>query len=318
VHADPTVPIAWWPTQRRRGSAHPRLVRVARERDARRRPDPRHDVGLGHAPRRLQQQVAGGGGDPAAQHDHVGIEGVDGVGDADADPLAQDAQALQRAFVALVGELDRLLAVLQAALLRERVQATSRAERLERRGLGRTRLRGGRAGRQVRGHDLVPELGGRPGRAAVDAPVDHDAAADARPDSEHHEMAGDEGAIVRVGLGQGRAVGVVVDVDRDAEPLAQQVAQRDAGERDVHAEAGGAGGEVDRARDGDPDGVGSTCRADGGHELLEELLLVVAVGGPAADLRQPRPLEDCDGDLRAADVHTDESLSHVGFLSDSA
>ena len=64
-----------------------------------------------------------------------------------------------------MGELDRLLAVLQAALLRERVQPTAGAERLEGRGLGRTRLRGGRAGREVRGDDLVPELS-----AAPDAP----------------------------------------------------------------------------------------------------------------------------------------------------
>ena len=191
-------------------------------------------------------------------------------------------------------------------------------ERLQGRGLGRARLRGGRAVRQVRADDLMPELRCRAGRAAVDAAVDHDAAADAGPDGQHHEMARDEGAVVRVGLGERRAVGVVVDVHRDAEPLAQQVAQRHACERDVHAEARRAGGEVDRARDGDADGVRGARRADGGHELLEELLLVVAVGRPAADLRQPRPLEGRDGDLRAADVHTDESLSHGEFLSDSA
>ena len=166
--------------------------------------------------------------------------------------------------------------------------------------------------------DLMPELRCRAGRAPVDAAVDHDAAADAGPDGQHHEMAGDEGAVVRVGLGERRAVGVVVDVHRDAEPLAQQVAQRHACERDVHAEPRRAGGEVDRAGDGDADGVRGARRADGGHELLEELLLVVAVGRPAADLRQPRPLEGRDGDLRAADVHTDESLSHGEFLSDSA
>ena len=39
--------------------------------------------------------------------------------------------------VALVGELDGLLAVGQAALLRERVQPAAGAERLERRGLRR-------------------------------------------------------------------------------------------------------------------------------------------------------------------------------------
>ena len=42
----------------------------------------------------------------------------------------------------------------------------------------------------------MAELGCRAGRAAVDAAVDHDAAADAGADGQHHEMAGDEGAVV--------------------------------------------------------------------------------------------------------------------------
>ena len=72
-----------------------------------------------------------------------------------------------------------------------------------------------RAVGEVGGDDDVAELGRGAGGAAVDAPVDDDAAADAGADGDHHERAGDEVEVVVVGLGERGDGRVVVDEGRD-------------------------------------------------------------------------------------------------------
>jgi hypothetical protein len=217
-----------------------------------------------------------------------------------------------------VGPADGLLAIRHAARTGERVQAAAGGEVLQRRRLRELVARLGCAVGEVRADDLVAQLRGRARRAAVDPAVDDDAAADPGADREHHEVAGERGPVVGVGLGERGAGGVVVDVHGHAQTLAQRRAQRDARERDVHAEAGRARGEVDGAGHRDPDRVGGTRGLDGGDELVEELLLGVAVRGRGPDLVQHRALERRHRDLGPTHVDTDEALSHGSFLSDSA
>ena len=68
----------------------------------------------------------------------------------------------------------------------------------------------------------VPDLPGEPRRAHLDAPVDHDAAADAGSEGDHHHMAEPAGRAQPV-LGQHGQVGVVVHQhDPAVQPLRQQ------------------------------------------------------------------------------------------------
>ena len=59
--------------------------------------------------------------------------------------------------------------------------------------------------------DRVTELARGAGRAAVDPPAEDEAAADAGPDREHHQVVGDRPQLLVVGLGQRRDGRVVVD-----------------------------------------------------------------------------------------------------------
>ena len=76
-------------------------------------------------------------------------------------------------------------------------------------------------------HD-VAELGPAP----VQLPVDHDAAAAARPQRQHHDRLR-PAAGARHELGIGRGVRVVLDADRKVEPLRHPAAQVEALQRDV-------------------------------------------------------------------------------------
>ena len=101
-------------------------------------------------------------------------------------------------------------------------------------GCGKRSAAGGAPLGQVEPDDDVAQLGRGAGRPAEDAPVDHDAAADAGADREHHEVAGGEPELLVVGLGEGRYGRVVVDEHRQARALAEHLAEGDVGQRDVH------------------------------------------------------------------------------------
>ena len=70
-----------------------------------------------------------------------------------------------------------------------------------------------RAGRPGRVDHHVADLAGEARRADLDAPVDHDAAADAGAEGDHHDVAVPAGGAQAV-LGQHGQVGVVLDDDR--------------------------------------------------------------------------------------------------------
>ena len=119
--ARPRARVELLPGEQRR-AAHAGLRPVARQADLR----PGADAGQREAPRHLagglEQQLAGRA-DAAADHDDVGIEGVDRVGDADAQPLAEDVDRLQGAGSPLARGLDRAGPSGEAALAAERVRA---------------------------------------------------------------------------------------------------------------------------------------------------------------------------------------------------
>src|SRR5947199_281993 len=98
-----------------------------------------------------------------------------------------------------------------------------------------------RARRPVRVDREVTELGAETVGAPEDPATGHDAASHARAEREHHELACPDLLCLR----QRGAVGVVVHVDRDAEAAAELLAQRDAGEWDVHARDDRAGRVLD-------------------------------------------------------------------------
>ena len=135
--------------------------------------DAAQDVLLRGLAGRAEQQLARRAARAAADDDDVGIEGVDDVGDADAQPLADDAQALQAGLLAALGGLDRAGAVGQPALGGQRVEpVVAGGQPLERARL-REAAAVGRAVAEVGADDQVAELGGGAGRSAVDAAVDH-------------------------------------------------------------------------------------------------------------------------------------------------
>ena len=200
-------------------------------------------------------------------------------------------------------------AVHEAAGGGEAVQRPPGGEPLERAGLGEA-LGRRRAVLEVGADDDVPELGGRSGRPAVDPSVDHYPAAYPGADREHHEMSDVDLRVGPVGLGDRRDGGVVVDVDRQAEALAQDLAQRDLLQRDVDRGAGHPPGEVHDARDADADRVGGQLLLDRLDELLDERVGRRRLGGADAGLAEAAVLEDGRRDLRAADVEAHQP-AHV-------
>jgi hypothetical protein len=112
------------------------------------------------------------------------------------------------------------------------VERGSRGDTLERPGL-RKPLGRGEPHAQIGGHQRVTELTRSAGGAAINASAEHEAAADAGPDGDHHEVFGDHSKLLVVSLGECRDRRVVVDEHRNPEPLPQHLANRDIDERHV-------------------------------------------------------------------------------------
>ena len=200
---------------------------------------------------RLQQQVAGRD-HAAADHDHVGLEDVGEARQATPSrlpissktPIAVASPASAASVTALPSTVSPAASIarrapspgsLSAAALPLAPERRAGGQRLDAAAAGAVAL----AGRAVGLDHGVAELGAGAGRAAVDLAVEDQAAADPGADRQHHRVVGAAGGAVEV-LGQGGDVGVVVDEDGQADPLADQVADRQVVERQVDG------------RDGDP------------------------------------------------------------------
>jgi hypothetical protein len=252
-----------------RGAAHAGLVAVAREADGRLGPDAWQDEARRALLGGLEQQVARGA-HAAADDDLIGIEGVDRVGDADSESLTQSFDRGDGLLVAGLRGLHDVGALADPGGLAELVELAARGKAFERSGLRRLRTRLRWPGLEVPADDLVPELTGRPGRAAEDPPADDDAAADPGAHREHHKALGDWAQILVVGLGERRDGRVVVDEDGHLQVLGELAAQRDMLQRDVHRAARGTRGEVHDRRDADPHGGCGTVVGNESFELRDE------------------------------------------------
>ena len=167
---------------------------------------------------------------------------------------------------------------------------------------------------EVHADDHVPHLRCGAGRAAKQAAVEDQPAADPGADREHDQMPAAQGAIL-VGLRERGARAVVVDEHGQPEALGEQRAQREVGERDVHAEADPARLELDDARD--PDADGANLRqpepVDHADHLIEQRLRAVQsrrldpLGGQAS--RD----ETCHRDLRSPHVDADVLVRDHGL-----
>ena len=133
----------------------------------------------------------------------------------------------------------------RAALAAER---RARGERLDAAAAGAVAL----AGRAVDLDHHVAELGAGAGGAAVDLAAEDQAAADPGADRQHHRVFGAARGAVEM-LGEGGDVGVVVDEDRQAGALADEVADRQVVDRQVDRGDRDAAVVVDRRRDAEAD-----------------------------------------------------------------
>ena len=172
---------------------------------------------------------------------------------------------------------------------------------------------------QVRADQGVPELAGGPGCPPVHAPVQHEPAADARPDRDHHEVLDDHAGAV-VGFREGRAVRVVVHEHRKAEPLFENRPQRDVRELHVHAPLHSAGRELDHRRDPDADGrrLPAANGFDRAGDLVDQRVGTRRRGREDLWRASSRlPCRVADRELGPADVDADQLPAHP-FNSASA
>ncbi len=164
----------------------------------------------------------------------------------------------------------------------------------------------------------MAELAGGAARTPVQLAVRDDAAADAGAQGEHDHLArAAAGAVAK--LGEAGHVGVVVDHDRHAVALAEQIAQGHVAQRQVGRQHDAAGAKVDHRRRADAERVD---RAVLGHGLVEATVQVVEAGtgrlggGGAARAGQDAEgiVDQPDGELGSAEIDTDDGTrrTHAG------
>jgi hypothetical protein len=164
-------------------------------------------------------------------------------------------------------------------------------------------------------HD-VAELGPRPGRAAEDLTAEDQPPTDPGADRQHHRRRFAARRPIAV-LGQGSDVAVVVEEDRQADRLGDQVADRQVDQRQIDRGDRFAALLVDRRRDAEPDrgGVraGVARRLHLADQQLDHLVLGLAVGSLPALPQSLDTGQDADLRLRPAEVDPDRlGLAHPG------
>jgi hypothetical protein len=289
------------------GADHPRAVAYPGQRDLQPLEAGRKGARAHLLDRGVEEQVGCRRPEPAADDDVLGLEDVHQARHRDAEPPAQIGQVPLGRRIAGPRALLDLLAGHAGGALEGAAGAV---------GLDVAAVRAGpaRAGWPVGLDDHVAELGAEAGGAAEHRPVDDHASADAGAEREHDQVTR-RASVHELGLGDRRAVAVVVDVDRDVEAPLELVAQRDALERDVHARDDGAGGEVDLRRHAHPDCLRPPVRFDRlAGELLEAVEQCVGVRQRGLDpLRRTRFAVDERGDLDLGTADIDpENLHPIG------
>ena len=192
------------------------------------------------APDRRQVQV-GADGEPAAEHERRRVEGVRQVDEAEGDPAGELVDDGQRARVALLGRRLDVLAAHQldvaAGDVHDPPQAPADGRRPRQLGEAGTRrvalpapLAAAHARRAVGVDHHVAELAGEAVVPDVQPAVGDDAAADAGPERDHHQVV-DAARRALLPLGQRRARGVVAHRHRTADARPEPAGDVELGRR---------------------------------------------------------------------------------------
>ena len=201
------------------------------------------------------------------------------------------------------------------------VEGMAGGDGLQRARLRETCRRPGTGPLQVHADERVAELAGAAGGAAVDPAAEHQPAADAGADREHHQVAGDHLQILVVGLGERGDGRVVVDEHRHAEPLAEHLAQRHVDERDVHRGDHAPGLEVDDRGHADADPVQIVAAAllrPGRRAARSAPRRSSRSVGASRRADQLATGQAGDGDLRAAEIDPDDVAHRCASPSGSS
>ena len=278
------------------------------------------------------EQQLPGARDAAPHRDHVGIEGVERVGDPDPQTLPQRAHRLDRLGIAGLSRLhgvapiDRPPPSLQLPqrrggtvgcdLRRQVVQDPAGGQRLERAPLRKLERRWN-ALAEIDAHQSVAELPGRPGRPPIDLPAQYQPAADPGPHREHDQVLDHRPAPFVESLGERRHGCVVVDEHRQAQTIPECATEVEVGEVEIDAGAHPTGGELDHRRHPNPDSRRTSIAHlfDAGDDLLHQPLGARIVGGPNKRVAEPGILQRRDGHLRAAHVDADQLAIEHGRQS---
>ena len=152
----------------------------------------------------------------------------------------------------------------------------------------------------------VPELGPR----VEELPGEDDPAADPGAERERPEVRRAPSRPVRM-LGVRRAARVVLDADRQVEPLVHLRDEVDLAQRDVDRAERVPRAVVETRRDPEPDGVDPVERqlADGGREAVEQRVLRRRRGRMLDGLQHASVLDHPRQDLRPAEVDADDAVA---------
>ncbi len=312
------------------GPDHSGIRASAGQRDRDALPQRRESARSGLVHRAVQVQL-GRVRQAAADHDVLGLEHVHVAGHGHAEHAREAVEHPQGVGVALPRRGHERPPAHPAALVQSGREPAVRHVPGELRGVALQRLPAAvgleasaaravaRTRRAVGVQREVAELRAHAVRAAEDLAADHHPAAHAGAEREHQKHAR-RGVVHELGLGQRRAVGVVVHVHGHLEAAEQLLPERHPGERDVHARLHGAGGVLDLGghphahRHRRPGGVDHPAR--GGLEAVQQSLRAVQHGGRLLQVLGAPVHHRGHGHLGAADIHSENQrlAAHRGIL----
>src|SRR3954447_3277119 len=275
-------------TCEQRRAEHPGLVPEVRGLDAYGGRDRRQRAGRELVARRAEQQLARAD-HPTPDDDHLRIEDVGDAGQAHPEIAADERHRADRGLVAVVRQLGHqcagdvassgeLAAERGVGRLARGTLALARERRAGGQRLQATVVRTvARAGRPVLVDDEMAELARRPVSSSQQPPGRDDRAADPGPEREHHRVCR---ALGRAGLvlGEQRRVRVVVDGDRQPDPLGHEVAHRRVAQVEVVGPHRGPAIAIHQRGNAHPDGLDG--HVGDLHELAYDPLDRIQRAGP--------------------------------------